>query len=82
VAVLEEEVGILPDWVLPAPGFNDFSMSGSVGGNDYATEMASVQSRQPAFGFQGRLNSLEDWVEALWQGGWYPDVNQNGVPGA
>jgi hypothetical protein len=65
-AVLEEEVGILPEGILPAPGFNDFAMCGGVWGNDYATEMASVQSRQPAVGFQGRLNSLEDWVEALW----------------
>jgi len=59
-------VGILPEGVLPVPGFNDFSMSWGVGGNDYATEMTSVQSRQPAVGFQGRLNSLEDWVEASW----------------
>jgi hypothetical protein len=65
-AVLDEKVCILPEGVLPAPGFNDFSMSGSVGGNDCATEMASVQSRQPAVGFQGRLNSLEDWVEPSW----------------
>jgi len=64
-AFLDEEVGVLPEGVLPASRFNDFSMCGGVGGNDYATEMASVQSRQPAVGFQGRLNSLEDWVEDL-----------------
>lgn len=63
-AVFDEEIGVLPEGILPASGLNDFSMGGGVGGNDCATEMASVQSRQPAVGFQGRLNSLEDWVEA------------------
>jgi len=65
-AVLDEEVRVLPEGVLPAPGFNDFSRCGGVRGNDCATEMASIQSRQPAVGSQGRLNSLEDWVEASW----------------
>jgi hypothetical protein len=64
--VFYELVGLLSEGVLPAPRFNDFSMCGDVGGNDYVTDLASVQSRQPAVGFQGRLNSLEDWVEALW----------------
>jgi len=59
-AVFLELVGLLPEGVPPASRFNDFSMGRSVCGNDYATDLASVQSQQPAVGFQGRLNSLED----------------------
>src|SRR4029077_13916393 len=65
-AVFMELVGLLAEGVLPASRFDDFAMGGGVGGNDGATDLASIQSGQPAVGFQGRLNSLEDWVEAPW----------------